>query len=202
MAIDTSQGHIVTVKTLVGSKVCQNVMTYFTQDNADNPTAEVADYFEDNIIPQWIACLSNAALLQSVEVVATTPVGHVPYPPAIRFVNLAGTRAGECLPPNVSARIYKQPNVSSSEPSEPPDGWRTGMVRISGISEADQNAGVLSAALVTLLNTLAASLYSLSLENHTSTMYLKRITPTTRYYVPVSFCYGSGILGTQNTRKI
>lgn len=202
MAIDNSAGVIITVNSLVAGVICQNVLHYVFPENEQKSPSDVYDVFVDILNNEWAECLADNAQISSVKIETTAPTGYTPYPPFTVPIAIAGTSGGvEPSTSFVAGRIYKIPNVATSEPSEPLNGWRAGMMRLAGIPESLVNYNQLAPTLVANMQLLGDELWQFTVDSQTLTLYQKRVISGTPYYVLMSGMYASATPGSQVSRK-
>lgn len=206
MAIDDTAGFDVTVRTLVGGIIAENVLKYYTDAAAPSQAtpADFAEEFLDTIIPPWLTVLSEDATILDFTVDPTIPggEGYIPYAPHTEVVNGSGVTASQSLPPFVSYRLYKVPDVAEQDPPTPERVWRNGMIRIAGVPESAQNGGLVNIGYTAYLQALGDVLAVVTANLLDHRLYWRRLISGTYYYVPAISVIASPRLGTQNTRKL
>ena len=204
------QTAIITFTSTIQGEQCVNSLEYGIANTGDWSTpAKIADEVVSTVVPEWLAAMSEAATLETVYVETTSPTGTPPYPPAIRFIGSVGDIVSECMPPNVTARLYKTPDNTSIEGTLT-DPFRVGMLRFSGVPENAQTSGVLDSTYLALLTALGNVLVALPpITGENSGTLLFNLLMVRRESSPPAFgltsvidVTPSTILGTQNTRKI
>jgi len=211
MAIFGNQGVEVTIKSMMLGVVFQNVIRYHavTATEHENPT-DISVYFTTTVMPLWKACLSSSAQTLGVNVATNHPPGIPPYAPVWVPYSAVGDVTGDAMAPFDQASIIKIPDSLNAEPPEAATRLRSGSIRISGIGEGSQAAGVVGSGLIDDLNALGEALETFDISGTTYLMHyggkmevLPKTDPPTYfdYAVPVLETVASGKVGTQNTRK-
>lgn len=139
----------VTVDTVVKGEHCQNVFHYreSTAETGTIPAENLAEGFVAAVEADWLAILSDQAALACVYVRRVQPTPSVAY---TRIWNEVGTVAEEPIPTTSAALITWYSATA---------GKRTrGRNYFPGTPESFQDGGLLEAAAITLIQTLADTL--------------------------------------------
>jgi len=168
---------------------------------------ECAAAFNSDIVTAYRNCMAGAAAVLAISWSTNTPAGIPPFPENTEFFSGQwGNRTGGIMPPYVSATILKIPDVAEQDPPDAYSNWRVGAVRIPGISESDQDAGLITAsALIDALNALGEVLELGAVGGEELKLHFGRAgnaTSPTPAIVPVLETVASTRLGSQNSRKI
>lgn len=197
------QGQQITVKSMLNGQTMYNVIKYSsTIIGAYTDTEIFCTNFVDNILPYWEAILSQEAQIIQVRADAFAPAGVPAFPPYVVPLGVAGDVADQALPPHVSARLYKSVDPEESYPTLPPTPWRFGMIRIGGIPESAQDAGILNSAYMTNLLALTNALINVNAASFDWQMHIDRIVAGTPYWGVIGSLNAGNRLGSQNTRKL
>lgn len=134
-------------------QLCQNVMFFRTKETSPRNSAEIEVADLGSELTAWfvnnVKAFANVGW-SPIQSVCKVMAGDLPYQYIVNFVNQFGAIAGEGLPPHDSALISLY---------TPFHGKRLhGRLFVPGISEADQNGGVLTGAALTRLTTIGSDL--------------------------------------------
>lgn len=172
-----------------------------------SPSA-IADVLETQFADALRDCLSNQALLVGFTVSTTAPTGVPPFPAVFREIAQYGTITSQPLPPHVCARIYKIPDPTTHEGALTTP-FRVGMVRLMGVPEQHQDAGILDSTYVALLNTFGETIedfevdYGVWSDIPYELIMVRRDSSSGDFAIEaVQETDAGAILGSQNSRKI
>lgn len=198
-----AQGIIVDVTTLLAGTTAHNVFSYNPVDPAEfTSPQDVADWWQANVLAGWQALISSSATLINLQVSTNTGGGAPPYPPVSVSLSAVGGSDAQMLPPFVSMRLYKVPDLTSAQPSQPVPAWRMGMTRIPGIPENQQQKGVVTSTYMALWDEVGLDMVAGTADGIDIQMSMFRVVGSTLYGVGIDFIQAGSVLGSQNSRKI
>lgn len=209
MDIFGHQGVALEIVQAVGGEDCKTTINWFVEapppDNF-SPTEVYDALVALDVFVDLRGLMSNVSSLKRIKVSTNFPPGIPPYADLLVFGLGSGTITSDVMPPNVSSRIYKFPDVAEQDPPDQYDNWRAGMIRLSGIPESQQNGGQLDSSYVADMNSWAELLERVEVRagEYMRMHYVRALSAESPVAaaVPVLETTASNILGTQNTRKI
>lgn len=199
-----------TVRTLVSGQICYTTMDYMSSVVDEIIDREDAtDQFINAIITSdyWQDCISISATLVSVTARSRGPFAGLTF---VQPIGDVGNRIGELMPTWDNWSILAPPD-NETKYERPGATWVTpfkyGRINIPGISESDQTAGQVGAAVLANLNTLGSALHVLPAGAVNGSLhlilnrYLDGATPPFQQRCNVFEPFARTALGTQLTRK-
>lgn len=202
MAIIGSNVALITVSGIQGAETVESTMEYYpTVGDGDETALEVCQGWVDANKVKWLA-LCNFQY-NMLEVSCSHKIDGIYYDATIGIYS-PGAVVGDVLPPYNTFSLSKIPNNSIREPIAEREVGK-GRIAISGVSESDQNAGLITAGALVTAVALADSLLEFDADGagSTFTMFIQsnqKVGDPVEVFAPVSSVIFNR-MGTQLTRK-
>lgn len=193
------------VRGIQGGENCYTNLKYMSEDLiALSDVDELVVEFVTTVIGSWMSFVSDSFEFLSAKGTLYIPSASLPREHT-EIIAASGAVAGDVMPPNVTARLIKVPDNATIEPPTAEE-FEQGRVSFSGIPEAAQSNGLLTATAMSNLTSIANDLLEWSVNPGTGIqtwrMGMWRNTPTPgNEHVYLADLYPAQFLGTQNTRK-